>query len=223
MSTIKTQRARKIFLMMLSVTSLATIGLIVANAEFNQNNDDINLLDSDENINNSLINDAMLKEIKMVNYETTIKSAYNNDNLSSLIKRMETPNLSEYEKVSVMATGYTAGVESTGKDISHPEYGITYSGVEVRRDLYSTIAADITIFPIGTVLYIPSYGYGVVSDTGSAIKGYKIDLYFDTVEDVYTQWGKKMIDVYLVSYGNGVVTENILEEYNKAELTNLAS
>ncbi|MGD9677471.1 MAG: 3D domain-containing protein [Vulcanibacillus sp.] len=165
----------------------------------------------------------MLKEIKMVNYETTIKSAYNNDNLSSLIKRMETPNLSEYEKVSVMATGYTAGVESTGKDISHPEYGITYSGVEVRRDLYSTIAADITIFPIGTVLYIPSYGYGVVSDTGSAIKGYKIDLYFDTVEDVYTQWGKKMIDVYLVSYGNGVVTENILEEYNKAELTNLAS
>jgi len=223
MSTIKTQRARKIFLMMLSVTSLATIGLIVANAEFNQNNDDINLLDSDDNINNSLINDAMLKEIKMVNYETTLKSDFNNDNLSSLIKRMETPNLSEYEKVSVMATGYTAGVESTGKDISHPEYGITYSGVEVRRDLYSTIAADITIFPIGTVLYIPSYGYGVVSDTGSAIKGYKIDLYFDTVDDVYTQWGKKMIDVYLVSYGNGVVTENILEEYNKAELTNLAS
>lgn len=98
---------------------------------------------------------------------------------------------SQYPSVTVVATGYTAGVESTGKTPDHPSYGITYSGVRVKRDLYSTIAADLKVFPIGTILFIPGYGYGVVADTGSAIKGHKIDLYYETVDDVYKHWGKK--------------------------------
>src|SRR5690625_1512343 len=60
----------------------------------------------------------------------------------------------QYPSVEVIATGYTAGIESTGKTRNHPEYGITYSGVEVKRDLYSTIAADLNIYPIGTIMYI---------------------------------------------------------------------
>src|SRR5690625_3702645 len=47
----------------------------------------------------------------------------------------------------VTATGYTAGIESTGKTESHPLYGVTYSGAKVKRDLYSTIAADLSVFP----------------------------------------------------------------------------
>ena len=78
---------------------------------------------------------------------------------------------SKYPKTTVIATGYTAGFESTGKNESHPEYGITYSGVKVKRDLYSTVAADLSVFPIGTILFIPEYGYGVVADKGGAIKG----------------------------------------------------
>src|SRR5699024_7938143 len=85
----------------------------------------------------------------------------------------------QYPSKTVIATGYTAGAESTGKTPDHPQYGITFSGVNVKRDLYSTIAADVDVFPIGTVLYIPNYGYGVVADTGSAIKGNKIDLYYE--------------------------------------------
>src|SRR5690625_6204471 len=76
----------------------------------------------------------------------------------------ETMNMEQYPKATVVATGYTAGIESTGKTADHPEYGITYSGVEVKRDLYSTIAADLTVYPIGTVMYIPDYGYGVVAE-----------------------------------------------------------
>ncbi len=30
------------------------------------------------------------------------------------------------------ATGYTSGIESTGKRPGHPEYGITYSGVKAK-------------------------------------------------------------------------------------------
>ncbi len=130
-----------------------------------------------------------------------------------------TANLSRYPRINVTATGYYAGVESTGKTPSHPGYGITYSGVKVRRDHFSTIAADPSVFPLGTILYIPGYGYGVVSDTGSAIKGHIIDLYFETKEDVYKQWGKKKVDVYIIREGNGSVTEEMMNDLNRIMYT----
>lgn len=120
------------------------------------------------------------------------------------------------QNYTVIATGYTAGVESTGKSPGHPQYGITYSGVKVRRDRVSTIAADPKLFPIGTLLYIPGYGYGVVADTGSAIKGSKIDLYFETVEQVYKQWGKRKVTVKIINLGNGKLSQERLNKLNQA-------
>nr|WP_034671099.1 3D domain-containing protein [Ectobacillus panaciterrae] len=122
---------------------------------------------------------------------------------------------SKYRSVTVKATGYTAGVESTGKHPHHPQYGITYSGVHVKRDLYSTIAADLNVFPIGTVLFIPGYGYGVVADKGGAIKGNSLDLYYETVQEVYKQWGKKELKVYVIKVGNGKLTEEELTRLNE--------
>ncbi|WP_323374344.1 3D domain-containing protein [Paenibacillus sp. JNUCC31] len=118
----------------------------------------------------------------------------------------------------VTATGYTAGVESTGKGPKHPQYGITYSGVKVRRDkeTVSTIAADPKLFPMGSILYIPGYGYGIVADTGSAIKGNKIDLYFPTTKQVYKEWGKKDVEVQVIKQGAGKCTEKMLEELSEA-------
>lgn len=120
------------------------------------------------------------------------------------------------ETVEVVATGYTAGVESTGKRPGHPQYGITYSGVRVRRDQVSTIAADTKLFPIGTLLYIPGYGYGVVADTGSAIKGKRIDLYFETIKQVYEQWGKRTVHVEVLRMGTGKLTQAWLNKINLA-------
>ncbi|KKK39328.1 hypothetical protein WQ57_03610 [Mesobacillus campisalis] len=127
----------------------------------------------------------------------------------------ESVDWTQYPKKTVIATGYTAGAESTGKNPGHPGYGITYSGVEVKRDLFSTIAADLNVFPIGTVLFIPDYGYGVVADKGGAIKGNKLDLYYDTVEDVYAQWGKRTIEVSIIKMGDGSLTEADLKEMNE--------
>lgn len=128
----------------------------------------------------------------------------------------ETPK--PVKKVKVMATGYTAGYESTGKRPTHPQYGITYSGVKVRRDkdTISTIAADLSIFPIGTVLYVPGYGYGIVADKGSAIKGNKIDLYFKTTKQVFKEWGKKEVEVQVLREGDGKLTEDMLSKLGKA-------
>ncbi|WP_026583560.1 3D domain-containing protein [Bacillus sp. J33] len=129
----------------------------------------------------------------------------------------ESIDWSQYQTKEVVATGYTAFYESTGKNPDHPSFGITYSGVKVKRDLYSTVAADLNVFPIGTILFVPGYGYGVVADKGGAIKGNKLDLYYETVEDVYNNWGKKTLDVYIVEMGDGTLTEEDLRILNENE------
>lgn len=58
-----------------------------------------------------------------------------------------------------------------------PGYGITASGVAPVAG--RTLAADTSIFPIGTEVYIENVGWRVVEDTGSAIKGLRVDVYVD--------------------------------------------
>jgi 3D (Asp-Asp-Asp) domain-containing protein len=55
--------------------------------------------------------------------------------------------------------------------------GVTASGTTART---GTLAADTDIFPFGTIIYIPGYGYGRVEDRGGDIKGYHLDLFYPT-------------------------------------------
>lgn len=135
--------------------------------------------------------------------------------LAKAVPVLHATQLKDFDVVEVTATGYTAGVESTGKTPDHPQYGITFSGVKVRRDVFSTIAADRKVFPIGTVLHIPGYGYGVVADTGSAIKGKKIDLFYHTTKEVYDEWGKKKVKVRVIYKGKGKLNEKELDRLNR--------
>ncbi|MFD1851207.1 hypothetical protein D8M05_12705 [Oceanobacillus bengalensis] len=159
---------------------------------------------------------TMMKD-KDLNTVKPTKRLISSDEIDGPESLEDALNLEQYPSNTVTATGYTAGVESTGKSSSDPAYGITYSGVKVTRDLYSTIAADLDVYPIGTILFIPDYGYGVVADKGSAIQGNKIDLYYHTVEDVYQHWGKKEVEVYVVEYGDGTLTEEELVVLNETE------
>ncbi|MBO8156742.1 MAG: 3D domain-containing protein [Bacillaceae bacterium] len=154
---------------------------------------------------------------KAINHAEPRKRYVSSQEVVTSLPLEEAIDFSRYEKTTVVATGYTAGPESTGKSPGHPQYGITYSGVKVKRDLFSTIAADLNKFPIGTIMFIPGYGYGVVADKGSAIKGNRIDLYFETVRDVYEKWGKKKVEVYIIKKGNGSLTDEQLGKLNAIE------
>ncbi|MFA1821398.1 3D domain-containing protein [Virgibacillus oceani] len=156
-------------------------------------------------------------EEKRLNHMEEDKKLISSEDIEGPQTLEEAIAMEEYPSANVIATGYTAGVESTGKTSDHPLYGITFSGVQVTRDLYSTIAADLDIYPIGTVMYIPDYGYGVVADKGSAITGEKIDLYYETVEDVFSEWGKRELDVYIVEMGDGSLTDDDLLTLNEDE------
>ena len=58
-----------------------------------------------------------------------------------------------------------------------------------------TIAADTKYYPFGTRMYIPDYGWGVVEDRGSAIKGpTRIDLFFN-FHGKALEWGRRKEEV----------------------------
>jgi len=66
----------------------------------------------------------------------------------------------------------------------------------IHRD--GTIAADTKYYPFGTRMHVPGYGWGVVVDRGSAIKGInRIDLYFESHQDALN-WGRKQVEVEIV-------------------------
>jgi 3D (Asp-Asp-Asp) domain-containing protein len=92
------------------------------------------------------------------------------------------------------ATAYDPGPESTGKRPGHPAYGITASGM---RAGYGIVAVDPRVIPFHTRLYIPGYGYAVAGDTGSAIKGHRIDLGYATYGEA-VRWGRRMVPVYIL-------------------------
>ena len=71
------------------------------------------------------------------------------------------------------------------------EVGRTASGTRARL---GTIAADTRLFPFGTIMYVPGYGYGVVEDRGGAIRGNKIDLYYRTHQQAL-EWGRQQLAV----------------------------
>lgn len=85
-------------------------------------------------------------------------------------------------------TAYDLSVQSCGKEIGHPNYGLTASGFNLTglsREEAMSIAVDRNIIPMDSKVQItftnPNYtqynGIYTARDTGGAIKNYKIDLF----------------------------------------------
>jgi len=106
-----------------------------------------------------------------------------------------------YRKVLTMvATAYDNSYESTGKYPGEKYWGLTASGTKAR---VGAVAVDPRVIPLGTKLYVESldgtkdYGFCVAEDTGGAIKGNKIDLFFNTAGEV-RKFGRRKVRVYIV-------------------------
>ena len=106
-----------------------------------------------------------------------------------------------YSKVMEMkATAYTASLSDTGKAPGHPLFGITATGTKVREGV---IAVDPKVIPLHTRVYIeipgntPDYGYAVAEDVGGAIKGNRVDLYYDS-QGQADRFGVRKVKVYIL-------------------------
>ena len=72
--------------------------------------------------------------------------------------------------------------------------GITASGTKATQG--RTIAADPRYYPYGTKIILNGRTY-VVEDCGGAIKGNRIDLYFDSHQDAL-EWGVRYVEGVVV-------------------------
>lgn len=78
--------------------------------------------------------------------------------------------------------------------------GITASGTKATAK--RTIAVDTNIIPLGSEVEIEGLGVYIAEDTGSAIKGKIIDLYFDTHEEAL-KFGRQKVNIRIISSTNG--------------------
>lgn len=85
--------------------------------------------------------------------------------------------------------GRTLTVTATGYALS----GQTATGLGVG---WGVVAVDPSVIPLGTHLTIPGYGEAVAADTGGAIVGATIDLWFPSVEQA-NAWGRRTVTVVL--------------------------
>lgn len=97
---------------------------------------------------------------------------------------------------NVTLTAYSAGPESTGKKPGDKGYGITRSGTKVQEG--RTIAVDPKVIPLGWWVYIEGVGLRRAEDTGSAVKGSKIDIYYESEKTADKFGTKKGYTVHVI-------------------------
>ena len=95
------------------------------------------------------------------------------------------------KKITVEATAYSGhSTTATGRT---PVRASSEDGI-------STIAVDPRVIPLGSLVYVSGYGKAIAADTGGAIKGHIIDVYFNSKGEC-SRWGRKYgIEVGIISY-----------------------
>ncbi|MBA3736056.1 MAG: hypothetical protein H0W90_12830 [Actinobacteria bacterium] len=90
---------------------------------------------------------------------------------------------------SVVSGARTLTVTATGYSLA----GTTATGLPVGPGI---VAVDPSVIPLGTRMTIPGYGEGVAADTGNAVQGLTIDLWFPTLAEALA-WGRRTVAVTL--------------------------
>jgi len=88
--------------------------------------------------------------------------------------------------LTMVATGY-----------SPQEPGLNDHTATGMKAQHGVVAVDPSVIPLGTRLYVEGYGNAIAADTGSAIKGNKIDLCFDTLSEC-NKYGRRTVKVEIL-------------------------
>lgn len=108
-------------------------------------------------------------------------------------KKTTTPsrsNTNVAKEFMVSATAYTAFCTGCS--------GITKTGINLRKNPHlKVIAVDPKVIKLGTKVHVEGYGYAIAGDTGSAIKGNKIDLFVPNRTSAL-KWGRKTVKIKIL-------------------------
>jgi 3D (Asp-Asp-Asp) domain-containing protein/peptidoglycan hydrolase CwlO-like protein len=91
------------------------------------------------------------------------------------------PTIGSGTQMTVTATGYCL-------------LGTTATGIPTG---WGVVAVDPAVIPLGTRMSIPGYGEGVAADTGPAVRGATIDLWFPQCAQALA-WGRKVVSITLL-------------------------
>lgn len=139
---------------------------------------------------------TVVQEITFVSDKEVSRNTKSEKITKKPVEKIIMRGTADYKNVLIMnASAYTAGFESTGKRPGDKGYGITASGTKAAK---GTVAVDPKVIPLGSKLYIEGYGYATALDTGGAIKGNKIDLFYDSLYEA-KQFGRRTLTVYILS------------------------
>jgi 3D (Asp-Asp-Asp) domain-containing protein len=94
--------------------------------------------------------------------------------------------------IDLTATAYGDNPEDNGQWYGYP----SYFGLPLREGI---VAVDPAVIPLGTHLYVQGYGYAIAADTGGAIKGSRIDLFFDATRPKLLEFGIQNRRVYILN------------------------
>ncbi|MEK5209925.1 ubiquitin-like domain-containing protein [Bacillus sp. FSL R5-0603] len=93
--------------------------------------------------------------------------------------------------MTVSSTAYTASCSGCS--------GHTATGVNLKNNPNAkVIAVDPNVIPLGSKVHVEGYGYAIAADTGSAIKGNKIDVFFPEKSSAY-RWGNKTVKIKILN------------------------
>lgn len=96
-----------------------------------------------------------------------------------------------WRAVRMWATSYSPSRAGTPPDA--PWYGITFSGKPLRKGL---VAIDRRYIPMGTMMYVPGYGFAEAADIGGGVRGRWIDLGYS--DDDWVSW-HQWVTVYFLT------------------------
>jgi cystine transport system substrate-binding protein len=99
------------------------------------------------------------------------------------------PAATTFASTAPAGSGHTISVSATGYALS----GRTATGLPVG---WGVVAVDPSVIPLGTHMTIPGYGEAVAADTGGAIVGATIDLWFPTTAQA-NAWGRRVVTITL--------------------------
>jgi 3D (Asp-Asp-Asp) domain-containing protein len=88
------------------------------------------------------------------------------------------------------ATAYSPTVQETDSDP-----WTTASGM---KSGHGVVAVDPRVIALGSKLYVEGYGYAIAGDTGGAIKGNRIDVFFYAADET-ARWGRRWVRVFVLS------------------------
>jgi 3D (Asp-Asp-Asp) domain-containing protein len=81
-----------------------------------------------------------------------------------------------------------------GSATSYCLTGTTATGTQAGP---GSIAVDPSVIKLGSHVYVTGYGFGYAVDTGSAIIGTLVDVWYDC--DQAVQWGRRAVTIYVLS------------------------